>query len=422
MRDEHLSPEELDSAGRSSPIDPQAPSAHKIQSHLEQCPPCREAWQFLTTLRRPPLNLEGENMARRVRRQVKLRARQLFWARSAAALVAIGLGASSYLHLRQVAAPTASSPHLTQQARQNPPDSPSSSPDQSNPSVPMQEPILRSLQWLKAVRESDGHWSAQRWGGLERFDVAVTSLALIPLLETGDGLNETEVLTSLAYLQGQQRPDGGFGPAFVGDLYNHCISTLAWLQIQKMLPTKVSSNALSMALKFLAAHQCSDGGFAYREGLPAELALSLWAQDVLAQVSSSDPEFLNQRQRLGTWLSARQPAASPLSPTFVPTASRQWLLQYAQGMNPEKQISSVKLDAWPTDIYQAYYCYRSLKLSPQGHAQKMLALLQTHVLNQQEHDGEYAGSWAADGQWGRVGGRVYNTGMALMCLMDRGKS
>lgn len=378
--------------------------------------------QHLISKRRSALNYNSGNMALRVRQHIKRRARQLFLARASAACVAMAIAVSSYMQSRQSQTPT-SSP-LSQQAASQASASAllSSTSIQSPQTTTLEEPILRSLQWLKTVRENDGHWSAQRWGGLQRFDVAVTSLALMPLMGAGNVLSSEELQQSAIYLQEQQRCDGGFGPAFVGDLYNHCLSSLALLQLQKIWPSKVSGTSMASALSYLLAHQNSDGGFAYREGLGAELALSLWAHDVLTHINTSAPEFVAAHHRLASWLSAHQASIATNSNTFIPTASRQWMLQYALEISPHQQSSSRQIDSWPSDIYQAYYCFRSLNLSPSADSKKMLNQLQSHLINQQENQGEYAGSWAADGQWGRVGGRVYNTGIALMCLMKDERS
>ena len=38
------------------------------------------------------------------------------------------------------------------------------------------------LEWLRRAQEPDGSWSAARWGGDRRFDVALTALPLLAFL------------------------------------------------------------------------------------------------------------------------------------------------------------------------------------------------------------------------------------------------
>jgi hypothetical protein len=391
--EQHLSPEEWEAMLTSD-----VPS-EKIKNHVKACSECQALLTQWQALRSSCVKVDGDLMVRRVRQALVRRSRQRRFLKSAVAMVGLGFGLYATLQTSYM------NPHLPE-------------PVVLLEAMPEQGSIQRSLQWLMSARESDGRWSAQRWGGLQKFDVAVTSLALLPILEKKSIATTFPLRPSIEFLLSQQRVDGGFGPKFLGDIYNHCMACLVLLKAQGIFPKDVPTEAIDSALAFLVQHQGPEGGFDYQQGLPAELALSLWAKDVLDLAQHVKPPWQEPHRRLEAWLAHKASGAAVQSGTFAAGSSRHWMLQYAQGKPVEVLPLQIK-EPLTRDIYQAYYCYRSLNASMSTEAKRLLEQLQTQLLDQQEADGEVAGSWPADGQWGRVGGRVYNTGVALLCLIDR---
>src|SRR5262245_3237548 len=217
----------------------------RFEAHLANCPDClrevHEAGAVLALLRALPacaghcdllpgvLNrLEGMESA--VRRAESGRRRPIavkFTAAAALALLAGGFVVGGFGAGR--------SPHRNENTDDENRDSPHFSVQAESPAARREAALERGLRWLLGAQEGAGGWSASRWGGQPAYDVGLSGLALLAILNADRGAGPVhqrhEALgRAVAFMKDRQSSDGRFGPLFAGALYNHAIATVAMLE------------------------------------------------------------------------------------------------------------------------------------------------------------------------------------------------
>lgn len=239
-----------------------------------------------------------------------------------------------------------------------------------NANLVLDQKLQRSLVWLKREQLPEGSWDAVKWGGKERFTVGISSLAMMSILQV-EGVSAANVVNhTLEYLKAQQSESGLFGPEFLGDLYNHCLATLA-LKKAKGMGFQIDDEVIEKAELHLEKFRTQEGYFAYREGMRAEKNLTEWATLAL---NGCDHYDLNW-----SYESTHQSVT-----------------------HSEAVTSNYRMDAM--ELF-----FRQL-LNPKV-TQEI-----DHLIERQEEKGDLAGSWPVEGKWSHVGGRVFTTGMAVLCM------
>ena len=145
-----------------------------------------------------------------------------------------------------------------------------------------------TIAWLCKTQEPDGSWSTGRWGGDPCFEVALTALSLITLLEQPrSARTDVAVDGAIAYLLRSQQPDGRFGPSFSSSPYNQGIATLALAKACGVRPGGALHPALDRAVTLIRSSQYADGGWGYQqEAHPASnLSITLWQIEALRMAS-----------------------------------------------------------------------------------------------------------------------------------------
>lgn len=246
--------------------------------------------------------------------------------------------------------------------------------------------VSRALDWLAKAQEPDGSWSATRWGGDARFEVALTALPLIALLESEHRAPDQTAAATKAVraLRERQAENGTFGGAFFGSCYNQGIATFALLHAYQRHPNAELKHAIESACEVIAATQKAGGGWGYLGSPQAHPAITLWN------------------------LEALQLAATLGFPIARPDLDRaaQWLRAATSDTTPPGGV----------DFYNARLLAAVLGRPGDSPAQEKLAAIREMLLATQERDGAANGSWAPGEQWGRVGGRLYSTAVASLAL------
>jgi hypothetical protein len=89
--------------------------------------------------------------------------------------------------------------------------------------------------WLVGTQERDGHWDVARWGGHPSYEVALTALSLIALLEedTPAPAYREAAQRAANYLIGAQQADGSFGASGTVSAWNNRLAAWALAAYQQ---------------------------------------------------------------------------------------------------------------------------------------------------------------------------------------------
>ena len=354
-----------------------------LTTHLETCATCRAEWESSRALLDRLRSLPGVEPSCDLAPLVLARARALEqggavtasgWRSAARRLAAVAaLLAVSVLALFLVSPSPA--PLAPVSAR----------PPAANPQA---TPVSLALEWFVNHQTADGSWDEERWGGQRKFSPALTALPLLALITTGEpsAAHRRTAARAAMHLMEQQNPDGSFGPAFFGTPYNSSLSTLALLHTWQRMPEQVEKASLDAAVAALIRSQSSEGGWGSRHHPQGDLSITRW-----------HIQALDMAARLG-WDSAAAAAAR------------------GKACLTDRPASDPRQDPSSLNFYAAYFTIHSLKNNETQQAGPQLASLREQILQLQATEGEEKGSWAANDQWGRVGGRLYATALAALAL------
>lgn len=255
--------------------------------------------------------------------------------------------------------------------------------------APLEDPSLsRALDWLCRAQESDGSWSAARWGGDRRFEVALTSLPLLALLseEHPTAPQREAIDRGVSALERMQAANGSFGTAFFGASYNQGLATLALLRAYQRTPSPELKRTIANACQVIVGTQTASGGWGYLGSPVPHPAVTMWNLEALELANSmSVAEVKENLSRGQNWVHAQSPATRALS-----------------------QKDGV-------DFYTAYL----LKYSDDAPSRERFAEIRKNLVGKQVRDGEESGSWSPTDRWGRIGGRLYATALASLSLAGR---
>lgn len=300
----------------------------------------------------------------------------------------------------------------------------------------------RAVKWLCRVQEANGSWDTARWGGDKRFEVALTGLSLLAILQDSAAKTETElrraVDRAVSYLLSQQTVEGGFGEDFDASPYNDGIATLALVHADRVLRDDALHLAADRAVKAVCARQNPDGGWGYRNetARASNLSITLWQVEALRLAAvSAWPEAGPNTLRSLRWVASvadddgsfgyRQKRDFPEGArTLTAMGAMSVLDEAAEGLLSPARRRAIhaqieRLAAAPAngiDYYQWYFLSVALKKMGEGAPRQQLSALRDQLIALQVRRGPDAGSWNADDRWSPVGGRVYSTAMASLAL------
>jgi hypothetical protein len=90
-------------------------------------------------------------------------------------------------------------------------------------------------------------------------------------------------------------------------------------------------------------------------------------------------------------------------------------------MEKQAELIAARPPTWSVlggtiDLYAWYYCTQALAQAGGDEWRSWWRALRNALVENQRDSGNFAGSWDPVGCWGEVGGRVYSTALAVMCL------
>ncbi|MEI7881571.1 MAG: prenyltransferase/squalene oxidase repeat-containing protein [bacterium] len=300
------------------------------------------------------------------------------------------------------------------------------------------DPRRQAATWLCQSQEPDGSWSAAKWGGSKQFEVALTGLSLMTLLD-GTSRNNPAIEKAVAYLIEHQQPDGQFGEQFAGTPYNQGIATLALAKAYESRKGEVLQVALDKAISVICFSQYNDGGWGYHnEAHPASnLSITLWQIEALRLASQQGWSGVRPRVERGLrWMagvaaddgsfgyqkSGDTPGGASQTLTAMGAMSlldpaHIGLVSPSRRQAIKAQMQRLASTSGPDmDYYRRYFLTAALKKMKEESAQQGLVAIRRELVTRQIKQGAEAGSWQADTRWGSSGGRIYATAMASLSL------
>jgi hypothetical protein len=315
-----------------------------------------------------------------------------------------------------------------------------------------EEAVDAALRWLAKNQERDGRWSAAkhhagRGGFVEgqlrqttgmRADTGVTGLAMLAMLGGGHthqtGSHRKSVQAGLEYLMSQQRSDGSLGgPAgSFAQMYCHGIATLALCEAYGMTKDTRLESLTRRAVEYTVRSQHrTTGGWRYYPGDPGDTSQFGWQLMVIESAKLAGIEVpaksceLTKRflSRVASGqhdgLAGYRPGqAATVSMTAEALACRAFLGRVDPNLQREGADFVIRHapDRNHRNLYFWYYGTLALYQLDSEHWPTWNAALHNALVPTQQRRGRLAGSWDTDTVWGGVGGRVYTTAMAALCL------
>ncbi len=310
--------------------------------------------------------------------------------------------------------------------------------------------VSAGLRWLARAQEKDGRWSCKRWEGGGDHDVGMTGLALLAFLGAGythaKGPFRSTVYGGLKWLKSNQKPNGSFG---WHTFYEQGIAAMAVSEAYGLTREPGLGRMAQKAIDYIVKVQPAHGGFRYRGAVAkneGDMSVTGWQIMALKSAVCSDldvPYTAFERAKVFLKNSFRQYGGSSYlvgrkdhapAVTAIGMLSRQFI--GGAGYDDEITRSANYLMAHENKVKGAgrgknrlvgdlYYTYYSV-LAMFQYGGKAWAgwnklfrdtLVRAQVHKTYEGKRYVRGSWdPKNHQWGRRGGRVYCTAMAILSL------
>jgi uncharacterized protein YfaP (DUF2135 family) len=339
-----------------------------------------------------------------------------------------------------------------------------------------EQAVLEGLAWLARHQGRNGAWSSQTLsdgadsqcrqqprctqpGGL--YEMAQTGLALLALQAGGHyyfnkNTYSEVVRRGLDWMVSHQRADGalvgtntsrGGGTYHQYFMYEHGIAAFALgdacaaAVAMNVAPEPRYLAALQKAIDYIERIQHADGGWRYRES-PAEASdTSVSGWPMLAIKSAQEaglyikPSTIEGIRRLfearatgehgrtgylsrvpvteattGVGMLARQFLLGEPDATLVREAAR-YLAGYA-----EERWGDRRVDPENTDYYLWYNCTLAMFHAGGEPWKRWNDIIRETLIKLQRRGGCEKGSWDPSDRWGKLGGRIYSTALAVLTL------
>jgi hypothetical protein len=216
-------------------------------------------------------------------------------------------------------------------------------------------------------------------------------------------------------------------------MYDHAMGTIAVSEAAYMTgDARLRSVALKAAEFIVAAQREETGGWQYAPGEFGDTSVTGWCLMALhsaervgyaipPRTTQAASKWLQRVTAPGDSLLAGYQNRTPATPSM--TAKNVFCrILLGETLSPKAVqeasdfIASMPPGSQERDYYYWYYASISLmQLQNDGWTRWNLRL-RDFLLRSQRGDGEFAGSWDADGKWTDRGGRVYCTAMATLTL------
>jgi hypothetical protein len=327
--------------------------------------------------------------------------------------------------------------------------------------------VLHGLKWLAAHQQSDGHWSLKTYGQdvggcdcqtafeKEVFDsnTAGTAFGVLPFLGAGIAHNrapeeppelaayENVVRKALSFLaRNQTRSSDPLQDGKLDDnMYAHALGTIALCEGFGLTGHKGLQLPAQRAIKHVLQSQHRAGGWRYAPRQDGDTSAVAWMflairsgqlgglaieKDPLTRAArfidscAAGPEDAKMSR-----YSYQPDGEAKVSVTAASLLTRQYL-----GWKKDMPglVAGVKwiMEHLPpesgTSLGEAYFYYYATQVLHHMEGPEFdlwNSRMREHLIRTQEKQGHKAGSWNPDGtDWGKQGGRLYATCMALITL------
>lgn len=297
-------------------------------------------------------------------------------------------------------------------------------------------PIVPAMQdgcaWLARQQDADGAWNPARSDGNPIYRPALTALSTLALNQGGPPYREA-VASACRALVRMQEPDGGIGPENAARMYNHALATCALLAVHARGAHPELLDPITRALAFTRSRQQAAGGWGYTASADsaANAAITAWQVHLLSRATAAGWSDSGGHLRKGlAWLRGCADAqgqfgytAGDAARSATPTlnAMGAYTLLSAGGSYPEllrtAEAAVTRLRTTPqpaeTDLYRAFFLVAAWDASGD---RSRASHLRRDVCARRERSGSDQGSWAPADAWGKVGGRLYTTSIAVLTL------
>lgn len=327
-----------------------------------------------------------------------------------------------------------------------------------------EEAIERGLEFLAKYQRDDGSWHLNDFGEQPRMrsDTAATALALLAFQGAGYSHEQFKYQATckraIDWLRSVQRQNGDLYASMdeASDrnawLYSHAIATLALCEAYGMTQDETIRDNAQRAVNFLVYSQDPQaGGWRYTPRIGSDTSVTGWGMMALKSAELSGLKVPAETYAgINKWLNSSEAsmrerylyrynwqANTPQTqhgriPTPVMTSvgllmrlylgwrrtnpdmvrGTDWLLQRPPAMGtPQAPLR---------DTYYWYYATQVLFHMGGERWRAWYSRLYPILIESQELDGEYAGSWNPGGEipdaWGEYAGRLYVTTMNLLSL------
>lgn len=326
--------------------------------------------------------------------------------------------------------------------------------------------ILAALRWLRSHQDKDGKWDQDGFEscckdgkcggkGTGQFDVAVTGLALLAYMGSGNtnrvGKFKKTVRRGLDWLRKQQQADGSLGSERKVEswVYNHAIGTLALCEAYAVSRDYRFKDAAQKAVDYILKAQNPALGWRYKpKSGRSDSSVTGWM--VLALKAAKDAKLKVEQSAFDgaiNWFDKATDARGKcgyMYPGDPGSVIKDINMHYA--MQPTMTGVSVfcrllcgqarleakiphgvdilmaNLPEWDkpkftrVDPYYWFWATNAVFQYGGKNWDKWNKALKMALLENQRAGGCANGSWDPDGKWGMVGGRVCTTALAALTL------
>jgi hypothetical protein len=309
--------------------------------------------------------------------------------------------------------------------------------------------VVRALKWLADNQEADGRWSSSKHAAGYQQDTAVTGLALMAFLATGQsekqGDYKEHIRKGLAWLKSKQSADGLVYDTSDNNAvhrkigYPHAIAMTALCEAAGMGGAPDTKQAAQKAVEYAVLKQQSNkGGWRYAAGMDGCLSVSGWYIAGLKAAKAAGlrvpPEGFARAGEFLESVSHNIEGAKTRIFWYMPqnehphTAHRLTMIGYSSLANLGRaDVSDEESVKWATskgglprsgangestDLYYWYYGAQAAHHAGGEVYENWLKAVNEALANTQTLDGSFHPVGDYSGEWGRVG----QTALAILCL------
>ena len=299
------------------------------------------------------------------------------------------------------------------------------------------------LRWLMAHQREDGSWSFDhnksacrgqcRNPGTEASSTAATAIVLLPFLGAGythlEGEYQDVVRRGIYHLIKRARLTPHGADLQEGTMYAQGLSTIALCEAYALTQDPTLKDLAQRSIRFVVyAQDTKGGGWRYTPGEPGDTTVTGWQlmglkSGQMARLDVPTSTLYMVRRFLGSVQSeggARYGYMTP-QPRNTTTAIGLLMRMYTgwRRDHPGLQKGTAYLSQWgPSDdnMYYNYYATQVMHHWQGTEWESWNRKMRDYLIATQATTSHEAGSWYFSGGQGDVGGRLYNTAMAVMTL------